>query len=119
MHFGIIHDFFVPYFVFVPFPPSLGSLFLFFLVMIVMPEGTTNSSGSTQWLGYAYVNWYLMVINDTWSSSVSVLTHEFGHNLGLGHAGLLNGSEYADQIGFVSSAHIVVNNNDLYFSLFF
>ena len=51
-----------------------------------LPYGSL-SSGRAGWLGYAYINHYLQVINNSWCGSPSVLVHELGHNLNLGHSG--------------------------------
>lgn len=67
-----------------------------------LPHGTLNG-GSPNWIGYAYINHYLQVMNNGACQAVSGLVHEFGHNLNLGHSG--EGSlQYGDTIGFVSDA---------------
>ena len=53
-------------------------------VMICLPYGSVNSSGSRGWGGYAYINHYLQVLNNNRCQRVSTMVHEFGHNLNLG-----------------------------------
>ena len=78
--------------------------------MICLPFGSVNGSGSTGWGGYAYINHYLQVLNDSRCQRVSTMVHEFGHNLNLGHSGDYRTSSfaqaYADQIGFVSTMYL-------------
>ncbi len=75
--------------------------------MMCLPYGSSNGSRGKGWGGYAYVDHFLMVLNDSNCQRVSTMVHEFGHNLNLGHSGdyrTSSGSQqYADQIGFVSS----------------
>ena len=74
--------------------------------MICLPYGSVDGSGSKGWGGYAYINHYLMVLNNNRCQRVSTMVHEFGHNLNLGHSGdyrtASGAQQYADQIGFVS-----------------
>ena len=78
--------------------------FLHFSVIICLPPGALKNGGS--WIGYAYVDHWLGVYNDDACSSASILVHEIGHNLNLGHAGYYatsqSAAEYRDLIGYVS-----------------
>mmetsp|Transcript_26278 Transcript_26278/g.39385 ORF Transcript_26278/g.39385 Transcript_26278/m.39385 type:complete len:1408 (+) Transcript_26278:130-4353(+) len=78
-------------------------------VMICLPYGSVNSSGSKGWGGYAYINHYLQVLNNNRCQRVSTMVHEFGHNLNLGHSGdyrTAGGAQaYADQIGFMGYSY--------------
>lgn len=75
--------------------------------MMCLPYGSSNGSRGPGWGGYAYINHYLMVLNNNNCQRVSTMVHEFGHNLNLGHSGdyrtSASSQQYADQIGFVSS----------------
>jgi len=73
-------------------------------VMICLPYGSVNSYGSAGWGGYAYINHYLQVLNNNRCQRVSTMTHEFGHNLNLGHSGQGN-YQYDDQIGFMGYSY--------------
>merc|ERR1711971_166926 len=56
----------------------------FDFVLICLPPGT--HAGSYSWKAYAFMNSYLSIYNDESCSHLSVLMHEIGHNVGLGHS---------------------------------
>jgi len=53
----------------------------FDFVIFCMPPGTGD------WLAYASVNGWKSVYNDKWCDNLTVLQHEVGHNINLGHSG--------------------------------
>ena len=56
----------------------------FDFVLVCLPPGT--QTGSYNWKGFAFLSSYLSVYNDKNCVYLSVLMHEIGHNLGLGHS---------------------------------
>jgi hypothetical protein len=52
------------------------------------------------WIGNAATNYWYVNIDSQWCTSLSVILHETGHNLGLMHSGL-NGDEYGDKSGYM------------------
>merc|ERR1719343_558720 len=64
--------------------------------MFCLPYGTESSSGSEDWLAYAYADSYLSVFNDERCVYPSYQMHELGHNLNHGHSGI-EGNTYGDK----------------------
>ena len=68
--------------------------------MACLPPGTLNN-GSSRWVAWAYVDWYLSAYHGIWCSYPSAQMHEIGHNINLDHSGVGN-DEYADLSCMVS-----------------
>lgn len=56
-------------------------------ILIVLPQHPDIRLKSRRFLAYAYPITKLSVYSNYWATSVSVLSHELGHNYGLAHAG--------------------------------
>jgi len=63
-------------------------------VMACLPPDTL-SGGSSNWIAWAYVNWYLSAYKGMWCSYPSSQMHEIGHNINFAHSGV-GSNEYAD-----------------------
>lgn len=79
---GMDHDTAHNYFVAAA-PSVIGPLSQWMQVMIIM-QPTVNLTGAA---AYAWINHWLSVYKDTYSSQVMVQMHELGHNLGMYHSG--------------------------------
>ena len=66
-------------------------------VVMVLPPGTGS------WIAYAGVRHWRSQFNDSWSTSLTAMMHELGHNLGLRHANH-QGQEYEDSTGIMSKS---------------
>lgn len=67
------------------------------LVMLCFPPGMNES-----WIGFATVNGWKSWYWDDWCTYPSVMMHEVGHNMGLGHSGIEGAdSAYGDTLGFM------------------
>jgi hypothetical protein len=65
-----------------------------------MPAGAVMFAGKPRWVAYSYMNWSRTVFNNEWCGSVSAVSHEIGHNLGLGHS-REGKEEYGDRSGLM------------------
>lgn len=65
-------------------------------VIVILPSNDFQG-----FVGNAGVNHWVSTLNDVWSLDVMVYMHEFGHNLGLGHAFLTDNS--ADYSSYMSA----------------
>ena len=68
--------------------------------MACFPPGTLKS-GSSDWLAWGYVDWYLTGYNAEGCSYPGVQMHEIGHNINFAHSGMGN-DEYGDLSCMVS-----------------
>ena len=68
--------------------------------MACLPPDTLNG-GSSGWIAWAYVNWYLSAYKGMWCSYPSAQMHEVGHNINFAHSGV-GSNEYADGSCMVS-----------------
>lgn len=75
-----------------------GNLDRFDHIAYCVPDGS-YAAGDSNWLAYAYVGGHRSVYNNENCGHLSKLVHEVAHNLGLGHAGKDETSEYADMSG--------------------
>jgi len=74
-------------------------------VMLCLPPGTITGTDAIGYFGY-----FLTVFNSEVCTSLSYNIHEVGHNINLNHASDTiftpnNGSEYADQIGYMGFSY--------------
>lgn len=80
---------------------KVGSLQNFDYVLYCIPSGTRHFG--LRWLAYAFVGGKESFYNNVWSSSLSAMMHEVGHNFGLLHSGV-PGKEYQDTTCMMGSS---------------
>ncbi|CAB9503568.1 expressed unknown protein [Seminavis robusta] len=66
-------------------------------VLFCMPNGIPYTDDRSFWVAYAYLSAGLSFYNDNNCLYVSVVSHELGHNFGLGHSNY--GGQYGDRSG--------------------
>ena len=77
----------------------------FDFVLVCLPPGT--QTGSYQWKAYAFLDSYLSIYNDVNCIYLSVLMHEIGHNVGLGHSN--EDKAYGDLTGNMGGTNAEMN----------
>ena len=66
-------------------------------VIYCFPPGTYTGARPGEGIAYAYINSWLSVFNDDWCLSSSLLMHEIGHSMNLGHSN--EDAPYEDETG--------------------
>ena len=69
-----------------------------------LPKGTYTGARPGEGIAYAYINSWLSVFNDEWCRSSSLLMHELGHCINLGHSNE-DGKPYEDETGTMGASY--------------
>lgn len=77
---------------------KIGSVSHLQHVLFCVPPGSILRPTVAKWSGYAYVNSQRSFFNDEHCGYLSTVTHELGHNLGLGHS-TKGANDYGDLTG--------------------
>jgi len=72
-------------------------------IIYCLPPGTYVAARPGEGIAYAYINHWVSVFDDEWCHSSSLLSHEIGHNLNLGHSNQ-GGQPYEDQTGIMGAS---------------
>lgn len=72
-------------------------------IIYCLPPGTYVAARPGEGIAYAYINHWLSVFDDEWCHSSSLLMHEIGHDMNLGHSNE-DGQPYEDESGIMGAS---------------
>ena len=72
-------------------------------IIYCLPPGTYVAARPGEGIAYAYINHWVSVFDDQWCQSSSLLMHELGHDMNLGHSNQ-GGQPYEDQTGIMGAS---------------